>query len=72
MSGFLSRLFSRSPPEIGPAGPGDASSFARLHAAAFRRGWTEDECERLLIDRNVVAHRARAGAAPAAAAAPRR
>ena len=61
MSGFLSRLFSRRPPEIGPAGPGDASSFARLHAAAFRRGWTEDECERLLIDRNVVAHRARAG-----------
>ena len=33
----------------------------QLHAASFRRGWGEDEFHRLLLDRNVVAHRAMIG-----------
>jgi [ribosomal protein S18]-alanine N-acetyltransferase len=46
---------------VSPAGPQDASSFAALHAAAFRRGWSAEEFERLLIEHNVVADRAMAG-----------
>ena len=30
----------------------------RLHAASFRRGWSEQEVETLLLDRHVIAHRA--------------
>ncbi len=58
---FLSRLFADTPPSILDAGPRDASSLAALHAAAFGRGWTEQEFEGLLADRNVVAQRAMAG-----------
>jgi [ribosomal protein S18]-alanine N-acetyltransferase len=54
----LFRLFTRAAPQLAAAGPRDAASFAKLHAASFRRGWTEDEFERLLLDRNVLAHRA--------------
>ena len=39
----------------------DAAAIAALHAASFQRGWSEDEVERLLLERNVVAHRALAG-----------
>jgi ribosomal-protein-alanine N-acetyltransferase len=28
-----------------------------MHAQSFRRGWSEDEVERLLLDRHVLAHR---------------
>ncbi len=35
--------------------------IATLHAASFRHGWSDGEFERLLIERNVVAHRATAG-----------
>jgi ribosomal-protein-alanine N-acetyltransferase len=45
-----------------PAGTGDAERLAALHGAAFRRGWSTEEFERLLIERNVVADRAMAGA----------
>lgn len=45
-----------------PAGTQDADRLAALHAAAFRRGWSTEEFERLLIERNVVADRAMAGA----------
>jgi ribosomal-protein-alanine N-acetyltransferase len=58
MSGFLSSLFARAEPAITEARPQDAASLAGLHAASFRRGWSEEEFERLLADRNVVAHRA--------------
>ncbi len=54
----LFRLFARGAPQLAIAGPGDAASFAKLHAASFGRGWTEDEFERLLLDRDVLAHRA--------------
>ena len=36
----------------------DAAPIAALHAASFRRGWSEQEVEGLLTDRHVIAHRA--------------
>ena len=60
MIGLLRRL-TRSEPALSPAGAADAAALAALHAAAFRRGWSEDEFERLLIDANVIAHRALIG-----------
>ena len=39
----------------------DAGNIAALHAASFHRGWSEDEIERLLVDRNVVGDIARVG-----------
>ena len=57
MIGLLRKL-TRSEPALSEAGVRDASGFATLHAAAFRRGWSEDEIERLLIDKSVIAHRA--------------
>jgi ribosomal-protein-alanine N-acetyltransferase len=61
MRGFVARLFSPGEPVLSEAGPRDAAAFAQLHAAAFRRGWSEDEVERLLLDPRVVAHRAMHG-----------
>jgi ribosomal-protein-alanine N-acetyltransferase len=55
-------LFRGKEPSLSEAGPADAAAFAALHAASFRRGWSEDEMERLLMDRgNVIAHQARVG-----------
>ncbi len=48
---------------LSEAGPADAAAIAALHAASFQRGWSEDELERLLLDRSVVAHRAMIGRA---------
>jgi ribosomal-protein-alanine N-acetyltransferase len=63
MIGMLARLFARSEPVLTEAGPRDALAFARLHAASFRTGWSDGEIERLLRERNTIAHRAtRAGA----------
>jgi [ribosomal protein S18]-alanine N-acetyltransferase len=64
MIGLLRKL-ARPEPVLSEATAGDAAALAALHAAAFRRGWSEDELERLLLDRGVVAHRAMAGRAPA-------
>jgi [ribosomal protein S18]-alanine N-acetyltransferase len=61
MIDFLARLLGRAEPSLGDARPADAAALAALHAASFRRGWSEDEMERLLIDRNVIAHRATVG-----------
>jgi [ribosomal protein S18]-alanine N-acetyltransferase len=62
MIGIIARLFAREA-VLSEASPADACALAALHAAAFHRGWSEDEFERLLSDRNVVAHRATAGGA---------
>ena len=58
MTGFLTRWLTGKPPVIADVGPAAAPSLATLHAASFRRGWTEAEFERLLLDRNVLAHEA--------------
>ena len=54
----LPRWFRTGEPVLSEAGPRDAAALAQLHGASFRRGWSEDEFERLLIERNVTAHRA--------------
>ena len=62
----MSRLRQRlgGPPAISPAELEDAPSLAALHGEAFRRGWSAEEFERLLVEHNVVADRAMAGARP--------
>jgi len=61
--GVLSRLFARATPLLSEASSRDAAAVAALHAASFRRGWSEQEVEGLLTDRHVFAHRAMAGSA---------
>ncbi|HEY7299196.1 MAG TPA: GNAT family N-acetyltransferase [Xanthobacteraceae bacterium] len=58
MMSNLAWLFGRREPAVSDASPADAAAIATLHAASFHRGWSEEEIEHLLIDRNVVAHRA--------------
>jgi ribosomal-protein-alanine N-acetyltransferase len=55
---LLASLFARGEPVLSEAGPRDAAAIAPLHAASFRRGWSEQEIEGLLVDRHVIAHRA--------------
>jgi ribosomal-protein-alanine N-acetyltransferase len=61
MIGFVSRLLGRTSPSYSDARPADAAAIAILHQASFQRGWGEDEVYRLLIEKNVVAHRAVTG-----------
>jgi ribosomal-protein-alanine N-acetyltransferase len=61
MIAFLSGLFARGEPALSDASARDAAAIARLHGASFRRGWSDGEIERLLLDRNVIAHRAMIG-----------
>jgi ribosomal-protein-alanine N-acetyltransferase len=64
MKGLIARLFGRPEPMLTEADPRDAAALAALHSASFRRGWSEDEFERLLLDRSVLAHRAMLGQRP--------
>ncbi len=61
MIGFISSLFTRGEPTVSEASTRDASAIAALHGGSFRRGWSEQEVEGLLLDRHVVAHRALMG-----------
>jgi ribosomal-protein-alanine N-acetyltransferase len=63
MMRWIGRLFARGEPALSEAGPRDAHAFAKLHAVSFRRGWSDGEFERLLIERSVIAHRAIRGRA---------
>jgi ribosomal-protein-alanine N-acetyltransferase len=58
---WLGWFFGKSTFPVLPAGTQDAARLAGLHAVAFRRGWSAEEFERLLIERNVVADRAMSG-----------
>jgi [ribosomal protein S18]-alanine N-acetyltransferase len=53
--------FRAKDPVLSEAMPSDAAALANLHGASFRRGWSEDEFERLLLERNVITHRAMMG-----------
>jgi [ribosomal protein S18]-alanine N-acetyltransferase len=64
MKHFFRNWLSRPLPAFSPAGSQDAAYFAQLHQASFARGWTESEFERLLLDRNVLAHRCARGGRP--------
>lgn len=61
MIGFFGALFARGGPVLSDASARDANAIASLHAASFRRGWSEQEVETLLLDRNVITHRAMFG-----------
>jgi len=61
MMEFIASLFARAEPTFSEARPSDAVALAGLHGTSFHRGWSEDEFERLLLDRNVVTHRAMIG-----------
>ncbi len=58
MMKWLSRLFARGEAALSPATVRDAAAIAALHAASFRRGWSEQEVETLLLDRHVITDRA--------------
>jgi ribosomal-protein-alanine N-acetyltransferase len=60
---FLKRLFGRAEPALVIAQVRDVTALAAVHAASFNRGWSEQEFEQLLTDRNVVADRAARGRA---------
>jgi ribosomal-protein-alanine N-acetyltransferase len=61
MIALMSRLFSRGEPALSDATPRDSAAMAALHGASFRRGWSDGEIERLLLERNTVAQRAMVG-----------
>jgi ribosomal-protein-alanine N-acetyltransferase len=61
MIAFIKRLFARGEPTLSEASTRDVAAIAALHGASFHRGWSEDEIERMLLDRSVVAHRATVG-----------
>ena len=58
---LLARLFASGEPVLSEASARDTAAIAPLHAASFRRGWSEHEIEELLLDRHVIAHRAMIG-----------
>ena len=61
MIGFFTSLFARAEPVLSEASSRDAAAIAALHAMSFRRGWSEQEVDGLLLDRHVIAHRATSG-----------
>jgi ribosomal-protein-alanine N-acetyltransferase len=61
MIAFISRLLGHAQPSYSEARAADAAAIAALHKASFQRGWGEDEVYKLLIEKNVVAHRAMNG-----------
>jgi ribosomal-protein-alanine N-acetyltransferase len=60
---WLRGLMTGGEPVLTEASARDAMAIGHLHAASFRRGWSEDEIERLLLDRSVITHRATIGRA---------
>jgi len=61
MIGVISRLLGRTATALSETRPADAAAIAALHKASFQRGWGEEEVYSLLIDKNVIAHRAMTG-----------
>jgi [ribosomal protein S18]-alanine N-acetyltransferase len=61
MMGLVARLIGRAEPRLEEANERDAAAIAAVHAASFQRGWGEDEVRTLLLDRNVICHRATVG-----------
>ncbi len=58
----LSSLFARGEPVLSEAAGRDAAAIAALHGDSFRRGWSEEDVETLIADRQVCTHRAMRGA----------
>ncbi|MEA2937786.1 MAG: [ribosomal protein S18]-alanine N-acetyltransferase [Alphaproteobacteria bacterium] len=62
MMNIIARLFARGEPALSEARAQDAAAIASIHAASFNRGWSEEEIEYLMLERNVLTHRAMVGA----------
>lgn len=60
---WIAGLFAGHEPVLSEATLRDTAAIGRIHAKSFHRGWSDDEIERLLLDRNVLAHRATIGRA---------
>lgn len=58
---FFPQLFKRPDTTVEPANLRDAPRLSQLHRAAFHRGWSTEEFEQILIQRNALAHRLRIG-----------
>jgi ribosomal-protein-alanine N-acetyltransferase len=61
MMQLLARFFVRGEPVLSQASVRDAAAISDLHGLSFRRGWTAQEVEQLLVERNTVADRALTG-----------
>ena len=61
MMSWLSGLWSSDQAVVEAASQRDAPTLARIHGTSFHRGWGEDEFERMLNERNTLAHRLRIG-----------
>ena len=61
MMTWLSRLWQGDQPAIEPASPRDVPVLAELHRDSFHRGWSEQEFESMLTERNTLLHRLRLG-----------
>lgn len=61
MIGDWLRRLTRGTPQVREATTRDAAAMADLHAASFRRGWSESEFEQLLADRSAFTHSAHEG-----------
>ena len=61
MISLITKLFARGEPILSDASARDAAAIAALHGKSFQRGWSDDEVENLLVERNVIGHRALAG-----------
>jgi ribosomal-protein-alanine N-acetyltransferase len=57
LKSWLARLRGRAP-VLAEARATDAGAFSAIHSASFSRGWSEGEMEVLLLDPQVIAHRA--------------
>jgi [ribosomal protein S18]-alanine N-acetyltransferase len=61
MMAWLSGLWDGGTAVVEPASLRDAPALARIHGAAFHRGWGEGEFENMLTERNTLVHRLRLG-----------
>lgn len=61
LSRMFPQMFAPVVAVVEPATLRDAARLAQLHRASFHRGWGADEFEQILIERNSLAHRLRAG-----------
>jgi ribosomal-protein-alanine N-acetyltransferase len=52
----LTMLFKRGAPSLTEAAARDAPAISALHGTSFHRGWSEEEVETLIADRQVCTH----------------
>jgi ribosomal-protein-alanine N-acetyltransferase len=55
----VARPFARPVPVVELAGLRDAPDLSQLHGASFHRGWSAQEFEQILMERNALGHRLR-------------